>query len=58
MVQRHLASALPLALGLVSVGLSGGASAAVLAVAALGLPVVLYLYYDRSINRLARAVLA
>ena len=52
-VVGHLASALALAVGLVWAGLGGGANAAVLAVAALGLLVVLY--YNRSIGRLARA---
>ncbi len=49
----HLASALALAVGLVWAGLGGGANAAVLAVAAVGVLVVLY--YNRSIGRLARA---
>jgi 1,4-dihydroxy-2-naphthoate polyprenyltransferase len=52
-VVGHLASAIALAVGLVWAGLGGGANAAVLAVAALGLLVLLY--YNRSIGRLARA---
>lgn len=52
-VVGHLASALALAVGLVWAGLGGGANGPVLVVAALGLLVVLY--YNRSIGRLARA---
>jgi 1,4-dihydroxy-2-naphthoate octaprenyltransferase len=52
-VVGHLASAVALAVGLVWAGLGGGVNAAVLAVAALGLLVVLY--YHRSIGRLAGA---
>ena len=52
-VVGHLASALALAAGLVWAGLGGGANAAVLLVAAAGVLVVLY--YNRSIGRLARA---
>ena len=52
-VVGHLASALALAVGLVWAGLGGGANAAVLLVAAAGVLVVLY--YNRSIGRLARA---
>jgi 1,4-dihydroxy-2-naphthoate octaprenyltransferase len=52
-VVGHLASAVALAVGLVWAGLGGGANAAVLSVAGLGLVVVLY--YNRSIGRLARA---
>lgn len=52
-VVGHLASALALAVGLVWAGLGGGLNAALLGVAVLGL--VLILYYNRSIGRLARA---
>jgi hypothetical protein len=52
-VVGHLASALALSVGLVWAGLGGGANAAVLLVAAAGVLVVLY--YNRSIGRLARA---
>ncbi|MGZ8413168.1 MAG: 1,4-dihydroxy-2-naphthoate octaprenyltransferase [Gemmatirosa sp.] len=49
----HLASALALAIGLAWAGLGGALEPALLAVAALGLAVVLY--YNRSIGRLAQA---
>jgi 1,4-dihydroxy-2-naphthoate polyprenyltransferase len=49
----HLASALALAVGLTWAGAGGGANLAVLGVAAVG--VVLILYYNRSIGRLAQA---
>lgn len=52
-VVGHLASSLALAVGLVWAGLGGGINAAVLAVAALGL--LLILYYNRSIGRLSQA---
>jgi 1,4-dihydroxy-2-naphthoate octaprenyltransferase len=52
-VVGHLASALALAVGLVWAGLGGGLNGAILAVAILGLLVLLY--YNRSIGRLARA---
>lgn len=52
-VVGHLASALALAVGLVWAGQGGGLNAAVLGVAALGL--LLILYYNRSIGRLAQA---
>jgi 1,4-dihydroxy-2-naphthoate polyprenyltransferase len=52
-VVGHLASALALAVGLVWAGLGGGLNAAMLAVAAFG--VLVLLYYNRSIGRLARA---
>ena len=52
-VVGHLASALALAVGLVWAGLGGGMNAAMLAVAAFG--VLVLLYYNRSIGRLARA---
>jgi 1,4-dihydroxy-2-naphthoate octaprenyltransferase len=52
-VVGHLASALALAVGLAWYGLGGGMNLAVLAVAALGLAVLLY--YNRSISRLAGA---
>jgi 1,4-dihydroxy-2-naphthoate octaprenyltransferase len=52
-VVGHLASTLALAVGLVWAGLGGGMNAAVIAVAAVG--VMLILYYNRSIGRLARA---
>ena len=52
-VVGHLASALALAIGLTWFGLGGGMNAAVLAVALLGL--LLILYYNRSIGRLAGA---
>jgi 1,4-dihydroxy-2-naphthoate octaprenyltransferase len=52
-VVGHLASALALAIGLTWFGLGGGMNAAVLAVAVLGL--LLILYYNRSIARLAGA---
>jgi hypothetical protein len=52
-VVGHLASTLALAVGLVWAGLGGGMNAAVLAVAAVG--VMLILYYNRSIGRLAQA---
>jgi 1,4-dihydroxy-2-naphthoate octaprenyltransferase len=49
----HLASSLALAFGLVWAALGGGMNVAVLAVAAVGLAVLLY--YNRSIGRLSRA---
>ena len=49
----HLASALALAIGLVLAVLGGGVNAGLLAVAALGLLVILY--YNRSIGRLSQA---
>jgi 1,4-dihydroxy-2-naphthoate octaprenyltransferase len=52
-VVGHLACALALAVGLTWAGLGGGLNASVLAVATLG--VLLILYYNRSIGRLARA---
>ncbi|HKG92033.1 MAG TPA: prenyltransferase [Gemmatimonadaceae bacterium] len=52
-VVGHLASSLALAVGLAWAGLGGGANVAILAVAAAGLLVILY--YNRSIGRLARA---
>jgi len=52
-VVGHLASALALAVGLAAAGLGGGMSPAVLAVAALGL--LLIVYYNRAIGWLARA---
>ena len=52
-VVGHLASALALAIGLAWFGLGGGMNAAVLGVALLGL--LLILYYNRSIGRLASA---
>jgi 1,4-dihydroxy-2-naphthoate polyprenyltransferase len=52
-VVGHLACALALAVGLTWAGMGGGLHASVLAVAALG--VLLILYYNRSIGRLARA---
>jgi 1,4-dihydroxy-2-naphthoate octaprenyltransferase len=52
-VVGHLASALALAVGLTWYGLGGGMNVAVLAVAALGVLVILY--YNRSIGRLAGA---
>jgi hypothetical protein len=52
-VVGHLASALALAVGLAWYGLGGGMNVAVLGVAALG--VLLILYYNRSIGRLAGA---
>ena len=52
-VVGHLASTLALAFGLVWAGLGGGMNAAALAVAAVG--VMLILYYNRSIGRLAQA---
>ncbi|MFL5578676.1 MAG: 1,4-dihydroxy-2-naphthoate octaprenyltransferase [Gemmatimonadaceae bacterium] len=52
-VVGHLASALALGLGLAWAGLGGRLNAAVLAVGAAGLLVLLY--YNRSIGRLARA---
>ena len=52
-VVGHLASALALAVGLVWAGLGGGANVAVLATAVAG--VLVLLYYNRSIGRLARA---
>jgi 1,4-dihydroxy-2-naphthoate octaprenyltransferase len=52
-VVGHLASALALAVGLAWYGLGGGMNVAVLAVAALGVLVILY--YNRSIGRLAGA---
>ncbi len=52
-VVGHLACVLSLAVGLAWAGLGGGMNLSVLAVAALG--VILILYYNRSIGRLARA---
>ncbi len=52
-VVGHLASALALAVGLAWSGVGGGLNAAILAVAAVG--VALILYYNRSISRLASA---
>jgi len=52
-VVGHLACALALAVGLTWAGMGGGLHASVLVVAALG--VLLILYYNRSIGRLARA---
>ncbi len=52
-VVGHLASSLALAVGLAWAGLGGGINAAILAVAAVGLLVILY--YNRSIGRLASA---
>lgn len=52
-VVGHLASALALAVGLTWAGLGGGFNLVVFAVAALGL--LLILYYNRSIGRLAQA---
>jgi 1,4-dihydroxy-2-naphthoate octaprenyltransferase len=52
-VVGHLASSLALAVGLVWAGLGGGLHAGVLAVAAVGVLVILY--YHRSIGRLAKA---
>jgi 1,4-dihydroxy-2-naphthoate octaprenyltransferase len=52
-VVGHLASALALAVGLTWYGLGGGMNVVVLAVAALGVLVILY--YNRSIGRLAGA---
>jgi len=52
-VVGHLASALALAVGLAWAGLGGGMNGVVLAVAAAGLLVILY--YNRSIGRMARA---
>jgi 1,4-dihydroxy-2-naphthoate polyprenyltransferase len=52
-VVGHLASALALSVGLTWYGLGGGMNVAVLAVAALGVLVILY--YNRSIGRLAGA---
>jgi 1,4-dihydroxy-2-naphthoate octaprenyltransferase len=52
-VVGHLASSLALAIGLAWAGLGGGINAAMLAVVACG--VLLILYYNRSISRLARA---
>jgi 1,4-dihydroxy-2-naphthoate octaprenyltransferase len=52
-VVGHLASALALAVGLAWTGLGGGLDPSVLAVAAVGL--VLIVYYNRSIGRLAQA---
>ena len=52
-VVGHLASALALAVGLTWYGLGGGMNVAVLVVAALG--VLVLLYYNRSIGRLAGA---
>jgi 1,4-dihydroxy-2-naphthoate octaprenyltransferase len=52
-VVGHLASALALAVGLVWAGLGGGLNVEVLVVAAFGL--LLILYYNRSIGRLASA---
>ena len=52
-VVGHLASAVALAVGLVWAGLGGGLQPGVVAVAAAGLLVLLY--YNRSIGRLARA---
>jgi 1,4-dihydroxy-2-naphthoate octaprenyltransferase len=49
----HLASAIALAIGLVWAGLGGGMNGVMLAVAALGVLVILY--YNRSIGRMARA---
>ena len=49
----HLASALALAVGLAWYGLGGGMNVAVLAVAVVGVLVILY--YNRSIGRLAGA---
>jgi 1,4-dihydroxy-2-naphthoate octaprenyltransferase len=52
-VVGHLASALALAVGLTWYGLGGGMNVAVLAVAVVG--VLVLLYYNRSIGRLAGA---
>jgi hypothetical protein len=52
-VVGHLASALALAIGLTWFGLGGGMNTAVIVVALLGL--LLILYYNRSIGRLAGA---
>ena len=52
-VVGHLACALALAVGLTWAGMGGGLHASVLVVAALG--VLLILYYNRSIGRLAQA---
>ena len=52
-VVGHLGCALALAVGLAWAGLGGGLNASVFAVAAIGL--VLILYYNRSIGRLAQA---
>ena len=52
-VVGHLACALALAVGLAWAGMGGGLHASVFAVAALG--VLLILYYNRSIGRLAQA---
>jgi 1,4-dihydroxy-2-naphthoate octaprenyltransferase len=52
-VVGHLASALALAVGLVWAGVGGGMNPVLLAVAALG--VLLILYYNHSISRLAQA---
>jgi 1,4-dihydroxy-2-naphthoate octaprenyltransferase len=52
-VVGHLASSLALAIGLAWAGLGGGLNAAMLAVVACG--VLLILYYNRSISRLAQA---
>ncbi|MDO8501948.1 MAG: 1,4-dihydroxy-2-naphthoate octaprenyltransferase [Gemmatimonadaceae bacterium] len=49
----HLASALGLAIGLIWSGVGGGINAALIAVALMGVLVILY--YNRSIGRLARA---
>jgi 1,4-dihydroxy-2-naphthoate octaprenyltransferase len=49
----HLASAIALAIGLVWAGLGGGLNGVMLAVAALGVLVILY--YNRSIGRMASA---
>ena len=49
----HLASALGLAVGLTWAGVGGGVNAPLIAVAVLGVLVILY--YNRSIGRLAKA---